>query len=246
MGILKGLERTGLRPAMPSLEKFKSEIQHFGWSGALQVWTLTAAKRVGKLTILQCVTLPTAKPEMLQTNPAYKCGFLSLEQLEAFAANAENDLDPLFVRETIAKGDRCFGILDGDTLAAYGWYSTKTTTLDQHLTLNFDEHYVYMYKGFTHPNYRGQRLHAVGMGMALNAYLAEGSKGIVSFVEARNLSSLKSCYRLGYKDFGKVYVWETFGYPRIFHSSGCRPYGIRVSPSDPASTPASAPTKLTA
>ena len=215
-------------------KRIKADVQHFGWTGALRVWSLTAAKRLGKLTILQCVTLRSAKPENLKTNPRYSCSFLTREQLHHFAqADQAYELDPEFISSATAKGDRCFGIVDGEVLAAYGWYSTKPTAIDDRLMLHFDGRYVYMYKGFTHPNYRGQRLHAVGMGMALNAYLAEGSLGIVSYVEANNLSSLKSCYRLGYEDFGKISIWEAPGTPRIHNSSGCRAFGMKVTATEP-------------
>ena len=119
---------------------------------------------------------------------------------------------------------------DGGALAAYGWYSTKPTAIDSGLVLHFDPRYVYMYKGFTHPNYRGQRLHAVGIGMALNAYLADGSKGIVSYVEAANLSSLKSCYWLGYLNMGRIFVWDGFGGPRVYNDRRCRFWGMKVIP----------------
>jgi len=55
-----------------------------------------------------------------------------------------------FVAEALAKGDECFGILDGQTLAAYSWYSTKPTRIrPPDLFLRIDGHYIYMYKGFT-------------------------------------------------------------------------------------------------
>jgi len=221
---------------MALLDRLKSDVQHFGWKGAFGTWSLTAAKRGAKLTILQCVMLPSAKPEMLKTNPRYSCGFLTREQLMAFAGDPANELTPAFVQSALAKGDRCFGILDGNALAAYGWYSTKPTAMDDSLVLHFDSRYVYMYKGFTHPNYRGQRLHAVGMGMALNVYLAEGSRGIVSYVEAQNLSSLKSCYRLGYLNMGKIFIWEALGQPRIYSDSWCRFYGMKVAVATVAKT----------
>ena len=79
------------------------------------------------------------------------------------------------------------------------------------MTLHFSPEYVYMYKGFTHPNYRGQRLHAIGMNLALQEYLDRGYRGLVSYIESNNFSSLKSAYRVGYRDFGRVAVWKIFG-----------------------------------
>ena len=58
----------------------------------------------------------------------------------------------------------------------------------------------------------GNASHAVGMTRALDEYLARGSKGILSYVEWNNFASLKSCYRMGYADFGKIYVLRLFGH----------------------------------
>lgn len=85
-----------------------------------------------------------------------------------------------------------------------------------------------MYKGYTHHNYRGQRLHAIGMTRALAEYLKRGFEGLVSYVEATNYSSLKSVYRMGYRDFGKIYVFRIFGKYLIHSSKGCKKYGFGI------------------
>jgi len=96
------------------------------------------------------------------------------------------------------------------------------------LELHYDQSYIYMYKGHTHTAHRGHRLHAVGMTRALQAYLARGFKGIVSYIEWNNFDSLKSCYRMGYKDFGNIYVARIFGRYFFYSDAGCRKYNFRL------------------
>jgi hypothetical protein len=96
------------------------------------------------------------------------------------------------------------------------------------LILHFDDRYIYMYKGFTHVEHRGQRLHAIGMTRALEAYLARGYKGIVSYVEWNNFASLRSCYRMGYTGFGSIIVARILGRYIIHASSGCKPYRFKL------------------
>jgi hypothetical protein len=91
-----------------------------------------------------------------------------------------------------------------------------------------------MYKGFTHPQYRGQRLHAVGMNLALREYLNRGYRGLVSYVESNNFSSLKSVYRLGYRDIGSIAVWKAFGRPVMVRSRECRKFGLCFQPTKPS------------
>ena len=143
--------------------------------------------------------------------------------LREFAKNPDYELSGSFLDQALAKGDECYGFLDGEALAAYGWYSNKPTETEwPGLVLTFNDQYIYMYKGFTHVNYRGQRLHAIGMLRALEAYLARGHRGIVSYVEWNNFSSLRSCYRMGYADFGNVYATRVFNHYFVHSDAGCK------------------------
>ena len=165
--------------------------------------------------------------------------FVDAADLERYATQPEYDLPQDFLRRAQAVGDECFAIRDGDVLAAYGWYSTSTNHFTDELTLHFSSDWVYMYRGFTHPAYRGRRLHAVGMTLALSAYRARGFKGLVSCVEARNQASLKSVYRMGYRDFGTIYGirpgrllgirnphGRLLGRQLIYCTPGCRRFGF--------------------
>ena len=87
-----------------------------------------------------------------------------------------------------------------------------------------------MYKGFTSTNHRGKRLHAIGMTRALQSYLARGYRGIVSYVEWNNYASLKSCYRMGYRDFGNITIIGFGGHYLRHNDRGCEAMGFRVEP----------------
>lgn len=92
-----------------------------------------------------------------------------------------------------------------------------------------------MYKGLTRHEYRGQRLHAIGMNRALQHYLEQGAKGLVSYVESTNVDSLKSCFRLGYRQFGSIYLWRVFGHYLRLYSPACRRYGFSLQAAEPRS-----------
>jgi hypothetical protein len=189
-------------------------------------------KSVNRLTLLmvmKCLTIDTVDRGFLQQDEKYTCKFLDAEQLRTLQKSGEYEMKKDFLEDAIGKGDECLAILDGDRLASYGWYSTKPTKVNQDLEIDFDERYVYMYKGFTHPSYRGERLHATGMTIALSHYLGQGYRGIVSWVEANNVRSLRSCYRMGYRDFGEIYIAKFFRKHFIRCSEGCREYGVTVS-----------------
>ena len=121
--------------------------------------------------------------------------------------------------------------MDGDRLASYGWYATRPLIVAAGLYLDFDPAYAYMHTGYTHADYRGQRLHAIGMTRALQALTDEGSRGLVSCVDTDNVRSLRSCYRMGYSRFGIIRVLGKGEWAWSHVSTGCAAYGFTLSSS---------------
>lgn len=210
-------------------ERLLFSMQTHGLSDTVLDLVYRGVNHLTSLMVLKCIKIDVPDPGFLSNNNGYACQFLDPKRLMELSKNREYRLEEEFLGEAISKGDDCFAILDGDRLASYGWYSNKPTKISPELELRFDERYIYMYNGFTHPNYRGQRLHAIGMTMALNHYLNKGYKGIVSWVEANNFNSLRSCYRMGYRDFGEIYIVNLFHRRLILSGKGCRDYGFGVS-----------------
>lgn len=199
------------------------ELRDFGFWLTLYDVAFRAANHVLPLMVLNSIVLETPCTEYFDLPAPYRARFLDGEQMRAYIS-PENNIDEDVVNEAIENGDRCMVILDQGTIASYGWYSNQPTDFNKDLRIRFKDGYVYMYKGFTKDEYRGQRLHAIGMTLALQEYLQRGFRGVVSVVLSHNFSSLKSCYRIGYRDFGKIYVAKMFGHYFIHHSRGCQDY----------------------
>ncbi|MBO0724016.1 MAG: GNAT family N-acetyltransferase [Blastocatellia bacterium] len=210
-------------------ERLLNDVKARGMSNTVYDLIYRGVNRFTPLMVLKCVAIDAVDRSFLEWTGAYRCEFLDQERLLRLSENPEYQIDRDFLDEAIGKGDACFAILDADRLASYGWYSTSPTKVNKDLELQFGERRVYMYNGFTHPNYRGQRLHAIGMTMALNHYLNQGYKGLVSWVEANNVGSLRSCYRMGYRDFGEIYIIKLFRKYLILRSKGCKDYEFKVS-----------------
>jgi hypothetical protein len=211
---------------MSKLRTAWKEAKTLGVRNALHDLAYRAVNRACYFKALKVIKITEARPKFLKGDEKYQSGFLDRELLLRFAAVGRYDLEPEFVEQALKKGDECYAIVDGDQLANYGWYSHQATTVEDDLPLHFDRAYVYMYKGFTDPRYRGQRLHGINMTRALKAYLDRGYAGLISYVESNNFASLKSCYRMGYVDVGKVYVARLGGRYLSHANKGCRPYGF--------------------
>ncbi len=211
------------------VQKVRFKVQRHGLSHTLHDLTLKTINSIVMVKILKGVSIERVDPEFLRCPERYAPMLLTEKLIREFARDPEGDMPDNFLEEALSKGDECYGICDGTTLAAYGWYSLKPTRIDPpDLILHFSGEYVYMYKGFTHVRYRGQRLHAIGMTLALRHYLSKGFKGLVSYVESDNFDSRKSVLRMGYVEFGTIYVIRLFGFYLKWSSRGCDRFGLFV------------------
>jgi len=211
-------------------DEFRRNAAAFGWRSAVGALTLGAIKRVFGVRVLRAMYVTAVAPTFAAAAADVSADFFDRETLRRMTADARYDLTSDFLDEALAKGDECYGIVDGTRPAAYGWYAHTPTKLSDDLRLSFDPKYVYMYKGLTLEAYRGRRLHAIGMTAALAAYRARGYKGLVTYVDADNLNSLKSSHRMGYVDVGRVFLMKLGGRHVILRTPGCAAFGLRVEP----------------
>src|SRR5262245_14465220 len=104
---------------------------------------------IAPFKILRGVHVAEPGPAFLGYPMHYTACFLSAKALYGFAADPATEISREFLDDALACGDECYAILDGDNLAAYGWYSTRPTPVGSpRLVLHFARGYVYMYKGF--------------------------------------------------------------------------------------------------
>ena len=208
--------------------KARKKIRHHGLARALYAALLRVLGHGRWLRVLRGHYVEEVDPAFLQLPRRYVGGFLSPRALGHFVADPEASMSEEFVRYALAKGDKCYGATHRGRLRAYGWYATTPTRVSPDLRLHFCRDYVYMYKGFTHESHRGKRLFPSGITGALEHYRATGYKGILLYVDANNLDSLKSCAGMGLRVFGSVYVAKVLGRYFIYSSPGCARFGFRL------------------
>ncbi len=211
------------------------DLRDFGFAATLYDLSFRAANHLLPCTVWNALTIDKPNSAYSSLPEDFQGQLLDADKMRVYVS-PENDLDNELIDRATDNGDHCMAIFDGSRLASYGWYSNQPTDLTEELRLRFSGEHVYMYKGFTHNDYRGQRLHAIGMTLALQEFLRRGSRGIVSVVASNNFSSLKSCYRMGYRDFGKIYAAKLAGRYLLHHSKGCAEYGFVVEPKPATAT----------
>jgi len=219
-------------------KELRERVRRHGFWNTLCAIALLLINKVFVLRIFRGLYVEQPNPSFFKCPSGLTAGFLSAPQLREYARDPGNQMRDTFIDAALPRGHECHAIREVETLAAYGWYATGTTRVGiADLEIAFDSRYVYMYKGFTVPRFRGRRLYAIGMTRALRHYKNRGYQGLVNYVEAQNAASLKSCLRMGYRMFGSIYLIGVFGKYFSFCSPGCERFDFRLI-HRPSGTPA--------
>jgi hypothetical protein len=208
--------------------KVREKFYYHGFARTLYAAALRIVGHQRWLLVLRCHYSEKGNPEFLQSPQCYAGGFLSPRALDEATRDPEASVSDEFVRYALAKGDKCYGFRHNGALRAYGWYASTPTRISPDLRLHFNRDYIYMYKAFTHHSHRGMRLFPIGVTCALRHYRAAGYKGMLLYVDANNLASLRSCVRTGFRAFGTVYVARLLGRYFIYSTPGCARFGFRL------------------
>ncbi|MFO1095844.1 MAG: GNAT family N-acetyltransferase [Planctomycetaceae bacterium] len=213
------------------MSTLRTEQTRFGWRSLARLIADRVGGRLCGLSVSHVVWLDVDEVVVTAASlPKYTFRFLTPEEVFQFAADPAHDLDGTMAQRAADGRNSCFAALDGDRLAAYGWYARHWIEPEHcdGFGLKMPPSVAYMYKGFTHPDYRGQRLHGAVMGLALRAFEAEGVRALISTVEWTNDASMKSCARLGYRRIGVLARAKVLGWPWWRTSSKVRERGVEI------------------
>jgi len=207
-----------------NIERARSIKRRDSLNTAIYVYFYDLINRVTPFSIYRILLLKAEKiPKGFDKLPP-KFKIRTLTELEAldYAKDPRNDMNISFVQKSVANGETCLGVFDGNRLVEYGWFSDRPCHTRRELYFFFDNTYKYIHKVFTYPEYRGQRLHAYGKAYACRRYAEQGYKGILSTVEAHNLNSLRSNQRMGAEMVGSLYAFMLSGRYRTYRDRGSR------------------------
>ena len=215
-----------------SVTRFKNAVQrdikHFGLVDSVKDYTLRAVNELTYFHVFRGMMIDQVTDKFMESAWNYECRFLTPSEMRALSRRPEYELSEKFIEAALEKGDQCYAILSDGFLASYAWYSSEPTLINDELKVRFDRQYIYMYNTFTYYDYRGQRLNAIGITLALNEYLKRDLKGIIFCVEENNHRSLRSVSRLGAQEFGRVIALKLSGRHVLYHSPGCRKRGLMM------------------
>lgn len=183
-----------------------------------------AVQRLTYVKIFRIMTLHLADvdPAYLAEVPGFAYRLLDHDSCRKFASDPIYELPESFLDHALENDYKCYAFVQDDVVASYGWIPEKSSAIDDRFLFHHDNTYIQRIRGFTHPNFRGLRLHGFGLVAGLKDYQARGYKGMISVMEAQNYYSRRSLDRIGYETFGMIFVIKLFGRYFIHASKGCK------------------------
>ncbi len=190
--------------------------RHHGTAAALQ-WL--AARSLEKTIQLEVSELSWLDENQRSNSAAshprlsseFACRFLTSVEIASFGIDPANDLSVDFASRPTAGLDYCFGIVNRERLASYSWYALRSIEGEHHVgvPMSFPANTAYMYKAFTHPDYRGKALYGIGVTKALHALASRGVTRLVTSINRVNFASRAGCHRIGFKSLGNLWTLGT-------------------------------------
>lgn len=210
-------------------------VRHLGAPHAAARAGYVLANQAIRLSVFDCLSMGPGEAErgLLSHGKPYECRFLEPDEAAGLAAGLGAE-PAATAREAADRGDVCFGVLDSGRLANMAWFSPRPTPLVGDLVVRFEPPAWYMYGAWTPPEYRGRRLHAVGLiGGALSLF-DQGVPELVTVYERTNYRTIVSTMRMGWTRRGRLHRIGAGPWDRTGRDAGAAQAGMSLELRDRA------------
>ncbi len=202
---------------------FRGRVRRFGVRSALEHAAWRRLHSVSGYAAYRCLELPVgvapaAPPALAEA----ECREVGLREMADYADDAVYELDPGFIPQAIARGDCCMGVFAAGRLVSYSFNSGCAIGFHPVLRYRLPPGWIYHFKAFTVPAWRGRRLHALGVAAAVRKFATRPAyNGLATLVIEANHSSLRSFERLGFRVAHRFFVLRRESdSPWVFASAG--------------------------
>jgi len=219
------------------VDYFKAIIKRHGVPRTVLHSAYIILNRLIGLKLYYCVELrqKNINSKYFKIDNQFQFTKLDFKQLSEYCDREGYRLSKKFLNTAEMKSDLCYGFFNNRKLVAYNWFYRKPTLVgDGKFEMRFGDEYLFMSWGYTLPDFRGQRLHAVGMANALQKLSKNRYKGLVGIIAGNNFDSLNSCIRLGFKRVGNFICAKIFKRYFIFSTGKNKHLGFELRATNPA------------
>lgn len=209
------------------LDNVREDIRRWGLTKTLYMrvmWRLE--KYLGfRLFVVHSRVLNANAPEV-DVPDGSSARMLERDELVAFSRDPSLGFSESFVAQAYARGDVCFGYLDGGTLVAYTWIGTQPMPTAPGLWVRFGDGYSYSYKALTLPSHRGRHLQECLVHRSERWRMAQGSRYNIGYIDTTNFASIVADRRYGNRAVGYAGYCSWFGRAIPFRSPGVKACGF--------------------
>ena len=168
----------------------------------------------------RCLRLPWHERATPAASASFEVRVLDRSDLARYSREALYEISARFLDGIAARDDLCVAAFSGNDLVSYRFFAAQPTDVDAHLRFHFPPGWIYAYKAFTHPSWRGRRLHREVFLRSLPEVErwqrgSRDSLGFVTLVMSDNESSAKALARVGFSPFTSFSVLRVLSRPRL-------------------------------
>jgi hypothetical protein len=164
--------------------------------------------------------LPWPDPAEAAASAPFEVRVLDRSDLARYSRETLYEISARFLEGIAARDDLCVAAFSGSQLVSYRFFALQATDIDAHLRFQFPPGWIYAYKAFTHPAWRGRRLHREVFLRSLpqvSRWLPgpRAPLGFVTLVLSDNAASAKALARVGFEPFTSFAVLRVLSRPRL-------------------------------
>lgn len=201
---------------MKGMERFASMRKRYGWGGLLRNASGKLLRLAGlNVSRWYMYAIPVAETDFNDLDrklTGYPFKELCLEDFRRqtvlnpdwFTPAKMDDVE----RGLGIEGNHAYGLYEGELLVCYGWISLERFGLSEERLLPTD---AYLWDAYTHPAFRGKRLHKYLSIMCLRSIAGYGKSRAVVIVANYNRASRQTYERSGYcliNKFWRYSLWK--------------------------------------
>lgn len=174
-----------------------------------------AARKVMTLDVTAVVWLERSRLRLPDVGGEFTFRLLSASDARALADDPANDIPGTMADRLHGDRDFCLAAFSADRLASYAWFAVGSIEAEHHrgpqpksgVAVSFPSTVAFMYKGFTHPDFRGRKLYGAVVGHGLVGLKSCGVQSVLSTMDWTNTPARLALGRIGFEELGFCWRW---------------------------------------
>ena len=206
-----------------------TDAKRWGWTSTLFTRVAPRLERLLGMWIFVVKVRNLADPPQEPSTPPVGITARVLDPAQALRCahqEPEFELDPEFIRQAAARGDRAYAAFQQDKLVGYTLRSSSTAPFFDGLWIGVPRPLDYSYKEYTLSSHRGRGIYRAFASLADYHSSRRGHRVLFSLIDISNIASLCASRMMGGTTAGYAGYLRLFGRCFSFRTPRVRALGI--------------------